>query len=163
MDVPRETPVLNRIEAKLDELLELVAELKVQKRGPRKAPQYSELFLEWWDVYPVKKGKKECARTWNNKNLDCLAMALIADTQLRMNQEAQWIDGYIPNPQTYLNGDRWEDAINPIQPAKLHIPTGDQALVRWAEIHKFPKPGNSETYFEYRQRLRGLVRQREAT
>jgi len=28
-------------------------------------------------------------------------------------KDYRWLDGYIPNPETYLNGNRWEDDILP--------------------------------------------------
>lgn len=38
--------------------------------------------------------------------------ALIDDVRTRASQDAKWLDGFVPNPQTYLNQDRWEDEIN---------------------------------------------------
>jgi hypothetical protein len=66
-------------------------------------------FNEWWKEYPKKVGKKTCKEIWKRRKLDTLADTIIADTQSRPKLCAKWRAGYIQNPTTYLNGDRWED------------------------------------------------------
>lgn len=46
------------------------------------------------------------------------------------------------------------------RPKKLYVPKDDDSLVPFAEKNGFPPPGSIESYYEYRQRLWGLVRQR---
>lgn len=69
-------------------------------------------FAEWWEAYPKKTGKKPCAAIWKRRNLDDMADRLIVDVRTRAAEDAGWLDGYVPNPQTYLNQDRWEDEVN---------------------------------------------------
>jgi hypothetical protein len=68
-------------------------------------------FNEWWLQYPKKVGKKACLAIWKRRKLDSIADTLIADIIKRQASDSKWLDGFIPNPQTYLNGDRWEDEI----------------------------------------------------
>jgi len=66
-------------------------------------------FDAWWKAYPKKVEKKKCLAIWKRRKLDGIADKIIEDTQTRPTACANWQAGFIPNPQTYLNGDRWED------------------------------------------------------
>jgi hypothetical protein len=66
-------------------------------------------FDEWWAEYPKKVEKKKARAIWKRRKLDKIADVIIADTKERPTACAKWREGYIPNPTTYLNGDRWQD------------------------------------------------------
>lgn len=66
-------------------------------------------FDDWWQHYPVKRGKKKAREAWKRKKLDAIADRLIEDVKSRLNQDRDWLRGFIPHPTTYLNGERWED------------------------------------------------------
>lgn len=70
-------------------------------------------FEEFWQAYPKKRGKHACATKWKAKRLDAKADDLIADVQKRRTQDRRWLDGFIPDPLTYLNQERWEDEVEP--------------------------------------------------
>ena len=66
-------------------------------------------FDEWWNEYPKKIEKKKALAIWKRRKLDSIADQIIADTIARPSQCAKWKAGFICNPTTYLNGDRWND------------------------------------------------------
>ena len=66
-------------------------------------------FDAWWKAYPKKVEKRKALAIWKRRKLDRLADIIIADTEQRPTACAKWKAGYIPNPTTYLNGDRWDD------------------------------------------------------
>ena len=68
-------------------------------------------FDRFWSVYPKKVKKKETKAKWKTKRLADKADMIIADVQNRIANDARWKAGYIPDPTTYLNGERWEDEI----------------------------------------------------
>ena len=68
-------------------------------------------FLDFWAVYPNKKGKADAEKAWTRKKLDALADTIIADVKARAAQDRQWLDGYIPHGSTYVNAEGWQDAI----------------------------------------------------
>jgi uncharacterized protein YdaU (DUF1376 family) len=70
---------------------------------------WSNDFDRWWSVYPKKVGKKPCKAIWKRTKPD--ADVLILDAQKRIAGDDQWRSGYVPNPQTYLNQERWNDEI----------------------------------------------------
>jgi hypothetical protein len=74
------------------------------------------LFDRWWNQYPKKVGRKKALEIWKRRKLDTLADVIIADTLKRQTADDKWRQGFIPNPTTYLNGDRWEDAYETPQP-----------------------------------------------
>ena len=69
----------------------------------------SDAFEEFWKVYPRKFTKKTALEIWSRKKPD--AELLIADVRNRLENDAQWKDGFIPHPTTYLNGERWNDEL----------------------------------------------------
>jgi len=68
-------------------------------------------FDQFWDAYPKKKNKKKAKQIWTSRKLDSMADYLINDVILKSQKDRSWLEGYAPNPTTYLNGDRWEDEI----------------------------------------------------
>jgi len=100
--------------------LETETETETETDRPALKPR----FNDFWQTYPAKVGKKKCEEIWKRRKLDTLADLIIADVTRRRIDDNKWSEGYIPNPQTYLNGDRWEDEIqtrakNNNQPAPL--------------------------------------------
>lgn len=69
-------------------------------------------FADFWNLYPKKVEKKKAEAKWNRLTKTTQDKVL-ADLPLRTKTE-QWQknDGqFVPNPTTYLNGERWNDVI----------------------------------------------------
>jgi len=87
--------------------------------SPSRAPQSAApptngaaaRFEEFWAQYPSghRKAKKRCREIWVRKRLDERADEILADLARRPESDDQWIQGFIPNPSTYLNQERWGD------------------------------------------------------
>jgi uncharacterized protein YdaU (DUF1376 family) len=71
----------------------------------------SKFFDRFWEAYPKKVGKKKTQEIWKRRKLDDRQELIIRDVENRVLNDGKWKEGFIPNPQTYLNGDRWEDEI----------------------------------------------------
>jgi hypothetical protein len=78
-----------------------------------KADNWSNDFDRWWSEYPKKVGKKPTKAIW--KRITPNADLLITDIQKRLAGDDQWKSGFIPNPSTYLNQERWTDEIQVAQ------------------------------------------------
>lgn len=68
-------------------------------------------FDEFWQAYPVKKGRAAAEAKWKSKGYDKIADTIIADVKKRCAEDRQWLDGYAPHGSTYVNGRGWEDGI----------------------------------------------------
>ncbi|AEK58663.1 hypothetical protein Atc_2015 [Acidithiobacillus caldus SM-1] len=79
-------------------------------------------FAEFWSAYPNKVGRKPCMKKWKARKLDRIADQIIAHVQRAKAQDARWLAGYIPNPLTYINQDRWEDEITSAKGAAQQKP-----------------------------------------
>ena len=87
--------------------------LKEELKNPSISPQkISSRFDDFWEVYPLKKGKVVCEQKWISKKLDAHAEEIIAKVEAQIANDRSWIDGYIPNPLTYLNQERWTDELD---------------------------------------------------
>jgi len=69
-------------------------------------------FTQFWDLYPKKVERKKSEIKW--KLLSEEDRLLILDDIPKRQLGKQWKQGYIPNPTTYLNGERWNDEIEPL-------------------------------------------------
>jgi uncharacterized protein YdaU (DUF1376 family) len=90
----------------------------------------SKFFENWWSEYPKKVGKKDCLKKWKSRRLDTIADTLIEDTKKRIKSK-KWQDGFIPNPLTYINGDRWNDELEQQTQTKTPQQIEDEDLKIW--------------------------------
>jgi uncharacterized protein YdaU (DUF1376 family) len=68
-------------------------------------------FDEFWNLYPKKKDRKKAKDKWKSRNLDSIADQIISALKTQKEKDRNWLDGFIPLPTTYINGDRWNDEI----------------------------------------------------
>lgn len=68
-------------------------------------------FAEFWEAYPVKKGRADAEAKWKARKLDAIADTIIADVKRRVAGDRQWLDGFAPHGSTYVNARGWEDEI----------------------------------------------------
>lgn len=93
--------------------------------SPRSAPKPKVTpwprFDDFWSAYPNKKAKEDARRAWNRmRPPPDVIDTILADLPHRATSDRSWLDGYIPNPATYLNGRRWEDVITPATAVKTN-------------------------------------------
>lgn len=84
-----------------------------------KIGQTPPAFDRFWSVYPKKRKRKTAEEIWNRKRLDSRAEELLADIRERSKSDRRWLEGFIPDPTTYLNGERWNDEREPTKRAEL--------------------------------------------
>lgn len=70
-------------------------------------------FEEFWKEYPRDEGKKKAREAWARKKLEAIADLVIADVRRRKASHGPWLENIIPHATTYINGERWNDAIDP--------------------------------------------------
>lgn len=100
-------------------------ETKVSPTPPSKtqtpSPPYSPPpptadFDAFWSEYPSKVGKG-AARTAFSRAVKRIggsnALAVLLAAMRRDRDTKRWREGFIPNPATWLNQDRWEDGVDP--------------------------------------------------
>jgi hypothetical protein len=136
--------------------------MKCQCCGQEIPEESSAKFDEFWKVYPNKVKKKYAMRTWRSRKLDKLADTIINSVRSRVSNDPRWQAGYIPDPTTFLNGDRWEDEVETIQ-AAITWPTRNED---WLELGKKlgVSPGIGEDWPKLKDRIRqsaGKLTQRE--
>lgn len=77
------------------------------------------LFDRFWSLYPKKEAKKKCEPKFMKFSLETIS--LIFKALEWQTKSSKWLEGYAPNPLTYLNQNRWED-----EPQKQEISEADQ-------------------------------------
>ena len=88
---------------------------KTKEEEPSAAERPSSAgFAKFWESYPKKVKRKDALKAWKSKQLDAKADALVDDVKRRLAEDGRWLGGYVPDPTTYLNGERWNDALEPV-------------------------------------------------
>ena len=69
-------------------------------------PSIDTGFFEFWNNYPTKTGKDAALNAWKKAKpkIDDVLKALVWQRKSK-----KWIDGFVPNPATYINQGRWKD------------------------------------------------------
>ena len=79
---------------------------------PSRNPKPDELFAQFWTAYPKKVDKGHARKAFLAiKDMPLLLPKILAAIEVQKKSK-QWGDSggkYIPNPATWLNGQRWED------------------------------------------------------
>lgn len=76
------------------------------------------MFDKFWKIYPKKIGKGAVEQKWNKLSEDT-QKEIIQHLEVRVVEDLQWKRGYIPNPATFLNQQRWLDEYEKVKPAKI--------------------------------------------
>lgn len=76
--------------------------------------KYLEMFNEFWKLYPKKVDKANARKKWlrlkpNDELFKTIMSAL--ENQITFKKWHEIDKQYIPNPTTWINGERWEDEI----------------------------------------------------
>ncbi|WP_136524642.1 hypothetical protein [Geomonas ferrireducens] len=86
--------------------------LKKPLPKPKKQTFDSPLFAQFWEAYPKKGAKLAAQKTWLKINPDEHLLAGMLSALERQKRSAGWQKDrgqYIPLPEKWLNGHRWED------------------------------------------------------
>jgi len=85
--------------------------------GDREA--LDDRFEEWWEGYPKKRGKKVARTAYLRacRGSPGLPALLLADVERRRTLDDRWRAGYVPDPATYLNQERWTDELSDSRPS----------------------------------------------
>jgi len=66
-------------------------------------------FDTFWRRYPKKVNKIGCKKKWVAKKLDDQAEKIFAYLDYVQRKDDKWKGGFIPNPETLINQERWND------------------------------------------------------
>jgi hypothetical protein len=110
-------------------------EVRSKNKNKKENKTYSELFLNFWEQYPNKKGKEEAFKAWkkHTPDMEVVIKAVKAQKQEKADLTlagkfcSEW-----PNASTWLNNKRWEDEIQKIEPPKIEgdYPRAEDVLKR---------------------------------
>ena len=67
-------------------------------------------------------GRKRALDAWQRQGLDAIAQQLIDDVQRRAKEDGRWLNGFVPDPVTYLEEERWTDELQPRRATKDPAP-----------------------------------------
>ena len=87
-------------------------------------------FDEFWDAYPSKVGKKAATKAWVKFRCSTMARQVI-DSAKAWARSPGWLKNngeYVPNPATWLNGERWNDLFPGHAPAAPADPRKAEAI-----------------------------------
>lgn len=68
-------------------------------------------FDEFWAAYPRKEGKKPAKDIWARLKPDKELQAKIIEAIGKQAKSSQWLRGFVPHANTWLNQRRWADEL----------------------------------------------------
>lgn len=105
----------------------------------------SAWFDEWWSAYPKKVGRKPSEEKFKVKCRNEETFRLMMTALGKQKQSDGWRRGYIPNPTTWLNQERWNDDSSAYQ----DHPAQSKGRQRRPDFTAdFKEPEKHETYEE---------------
>lgn len=91
---------------------------------------FIERFDRFWKAYPVKAGKGEARKAWLKlKPSEELTNTMIKAVERARREDDRWLNGYIPNPATWLNQARWDD-----EPVKPKVPRNPNKILSERDV-----------------------------
>lgn len=78
-----------------------------------------ETFEAFWQLYPIKKGKKRAKAAWFAQRCYKDVHMILTKLDEQVRKDRQFLDGYPPHPTTYIHGKRWEDEVVPPAPSRV--------------------------------------------
>lgn len=83
----------------------------------------TQLFDDFWNIYPRKKDKKRVYSFWVKNKIQEKLELIKQDILNRLKSDQQWKNiQFIPYPLTYLRNERWQDEITPIPETQKTTP-----------------------------------------
>jgi len=79
------------------------------KKKESKNKEVNKDFELFWNAYPKKIGKKKVEDKFNS--IDFPIDKILKNIELQKQSDQWQTQQYIPNPETYLNQERWEDEV----------------------------------------------------
>ena len=76
-----------------------------------KGTQNITAFDTFWNAYPSKVNKKRCMDLWKKLNPDDDLVQKMLKSIEAWKRTRQWREGYVPYPDTWLRGEKWNDEI----------------------------------------------------
>jgi hypothetical protein len=84
---------------------------RIGKDRKGKKDIYTSDFKNFYDAYPKKVEKKKAFDIWKRKGLKEKSGEIIAFIE-KAKGTKKWLDGFIPYPTRFLNGELWEDDLS---------------------------------------------------
>jgi hypothetical protein len=82
----------------------------------KKTTLQDERFDEFWAAYPKKVGKGDARKSWKRIKPKTELFEKIMAAVAEQKNSDNWVRGYIPNPATWLNQERWDDEVKAATP-----------------------------------------------
>ena len=77
-------------------------------------------FSEFWNKYPKKIKKKDSALKWKSKELNRFLPEILLFID-NASKTDRWKKGFIPDPPTFLNQERWNDEVEGYNDKKREV------------------------------------------
>lgn len=121
------------------------AEAKAEASKPKTLGRNASTeFEEFWKAYPKKRKKKTAREIWMRKKPEL--SVLLPDVTFRITQDRRWVEGFIPDPTTYLNQERWTDEVETLEKKPVEKKVSDYA----AELGLVQGEAEADQQFERR-------------
>jgi len=90
----------------------------------------NQTFDEFYKLYPIKKNELRARAMWLSQNCHEISALILDKLKLQIEKDAQFRDGYVPNPDNYISGERWNDEVQEVR-SKQNNRTPEKTKIDW--------------------------------
>jgi hypothetical protein len=105
----------------------------IKEKSIKKKNAYPDDFLQFWDAYPKKIGKKIALIAWQKAKRDGLPnIDIVIQSLQKQKMSQQWINDrgkWIPNPKKWIDEGRWDDEIDLRTPTMASEPPRNETAI----------------------------------
>jgi len=108
-------------------------ELEVEQEKIKPLAIASPLFDEFWQLWPRREGKANAVKAWQKAVRKISEAELVEKARAYVTSPTVPAKQFVPHAATWLNGERWNDEPEPVQPYRHHPPEDDWMYqdVKW--------------------------------
>ena len=132
------------------ETKQLVEQVEIVSPSP-------DAFDEWWNAYPLKKGKGKAREAYAKARRKVSADKLQETVEV-FRDDPNRGDTYWPHPTTWLNEERWDDDSFPVPGQKVKKLTNAEQGAMLAAQYRAEEQGQLESGARWGNQLRSMMK-----
>ena len=111
LEVTKHLEDIEKVDSTIDTTMHSSPNKEIRNKNKEIRIKNKETFDKFWEMYPKKEKKNDSERIWMLKNLHAESKKIFSFIE-KAKGTKRWTGGFIPQPTTFLNQERWKDDLS---------------------------------------------------